>query len=62
MFGLESLQGELKKLKTPTFYGEDREGEYVESLLLDMRKYSHGGFTLFTNILSRSYVKGVLKL
>jgi hypothetical protein len=62
MSKLESLHGELKKLKPPKFDGEDKIGEYVEAWLLGMRKYSHGGFTFFTNILSCSYIKGVFKL
>jgi hypothetical protein len=33
------LQGELKRLKPPTFDGEHRKGEEVEAWLLGMRKY-----------------------
>jgi hypothetical protein len=39
--GLEAdiLQGELRKIKPPSFDGENRMGEDVESWLLGMRKY-----------------------
>jgi hypothetical protein len=33
------LQGELRKIKPPTFDGEHRKGEEVEAWLLGMRKY-----------------------
>ena len=33
------LQGELVKIKPPTFVGEDKKGEDVEAWLLGMRKY-----------------------
>jgi hypothetical protein len=33
------LQGELRRLKPPTFDGEHRKGEEVEAWLLGMRKY-----------------------
>jgi hypothetical protein len=33
------LQGELRKIKPPSFDGENRMGEDVESWLLGMRKY-----------------------
>lgn len=36
---LDNLQGELRKIKTPTFNGEDKKGEEVEIWLLEMRKY-----------------------
>ena len=35
----EELHGELKKIKPPTFDGEKKRGEDVESWLLGMRKY-----------------------
>ena len=35
----EELQGELKKIKPPTFYGENKIGEDIESWLLAMRRY-----------------------
>ena len=34
-----NLQGEIKKIKPPTFYCEDRKGEDVEAWLWGMRKY-----------------------
>jgi hypothetical protein len=34
-----SLQGELKKIKSPIFDRENKMGEYVESWLLGIRKY-----------------------
>jgi hypothetical protein len=39
--GLRSdiLQGELRKIKPPTFNGEHRKGEEVEAWLLEMKKY-----------------------
>jgi hypothetical protein len=39
--GLEEdiLQGELGKIKPPTFNGEHRKGEEVEAWLLEMKKY-----------------------
>jgi hypothetical protein len=33
------LQGELRKIKPPTFDGDHKKGEYVEAWLFDMRKY-----------------------
>jgi hypothetical protein len=33
------LQGELRKIKPPTFYGENKMGEDVEDWLLGIRKY-----------------------
>jgi hypothetical protein len=36
---LDILQGELRRLKPPTFDGEHRKGEDVEAWLLGMRKY-----------------------
>jgi hypothetical protein len=33
------LQGELRKIKPPTFNGEHRKGEEVEAWLLEMKKY-----------------------
>ena len=35
----EELHGELRKIKIPIFYGENKRGEDVESWLLGMRKY-----------------------
>ena len=35
------LQGELEKIKPQTFNGENMKGEYVESWLLQMKKYFH---------------------
>jgi hypothetical protein len=33
------LQGEIKKIKPPTFNGEHRKGEEVDAWLLEMNKY-----------------------
>jgi hypothetical protein len=33
------LQGDLRKIKSPTFNGENRKGEEVEAWLLEMKKY-----------------------
>jgi hypothetical protein len=33
------LQGELRKIKLPTFNGEHGKGEKVEAWLLEMKKY-----------------------
>ena len=35
----DDRQGELRKIKPPTFDGENKNGEYVEDWLLGMRKY-----------------------
>ena len=35
---LNSFQGELRRIKPPTFNGEHKKGEEVEALLLEMRK------------------------
>ena len=35
----DELQGELRKVKPPTFRGDSEKGEYVEAWLLGMRKY-----------------------
>jgi hypothetical protein len=35
------LQGELRKIKPPSFDGENKKFEYVEAWLLEMRKYSN---------------------
>jgi hypothetical protein len=37
--GPDSLQGELRKIKPPSFDGENKKGEDVEAWLLGMRKY-----------------------
>jgi hypothetical protein len=39
MLELDILQGDLKKIKPPSFDGENRVGEDVESCLLGMRIY-----------------------
>jgi hypothetical protein len=39
MLELYNLQGELKKLKPPSFDGENRKGEDHEAWFWDMRKY-----------------------
>jgi len=36
---LDILQGDLRKLKPPSFDGEHRKGEDFEAWLLEMRKY-----------------------
>jgi hypothetical protein len=36
---LDSLQGDLRKLKPPILDGDHRKGEDVEAWLLDVRKY-----------------------
>jgi hypothetical protein len=38
-FGVDDLKGEMNNIKTPTFYGEHKKDEYVETWLLGMRKY-----------------------
>lgn len=35
----EELQGELRKIKPPTFDGENKKGDDVKSCLLGVRKY-----------------------
>ena len=35
----EELNGEVRKIKSPTFDGENKRGEDVESWLLGMRRY-----------------------
>jgi CRISPR-associated protein Cas8b1/Cst1 subtype I-B len=37
--GLNSMQGELRKIKAPSFDGENKTGEDSEAWLLGMRKY-----------------------
>jgi hypothetical protein len=37
--GSYSLQGKLRKIKTPSFDGENKKGEDVDAWLLGMRKY-----------------------
>jgi hypothetical protein len=37
--GSDSLQGELRKIKAPSFDGENKKREYAEEWLLGMRKY-----------------------
>jgi hypothetical protein len=37
--GQDSLQGELRKIKPPSFDGENKKGEDAEAWLLGMRKY-----------------------
>jgi len=39
MHEVDILQGELRKIKPPTFNGENRKGEEDESLLLEVKKY-----------------------
>jgi hypothetical protein len=36
---VDELKGEMNKIKPPTFYGENKKDEYVETWLLGMRKY-----------------------
>jgi hypothetical protein len=36
---VDELKGEMNKIKPPTFYGEHKKDEYVEKLMLGMRKY-----------------------
>jgi hypothetical protein len=36
---VDELQGEMNKIKTPTFDGEHKKDEYAETWLLNMRKY-----------------------
>jgi hypothetical protein len=38
-YELDSLQGEIRKLKTPTFDGENKRGNDVETWLLGIKKY-----------------------
>jgi hypothetical protein len=37
--GLDELQGDMKNIKPPTFYGEHKKYEEEKSWLLGMRKY-----------------------
>jgi len=37
--GSKILQGELRKIKTPSFDGENKKGEDVEAWLLGIKKY-----------------------
>jgi hypothetical protein len=37
--GVDELKGEMNKIKPPTFDGEQKKEEYVETWLLRMRKY-----------------------
>jgi hypothetical protein len=37
--GVDELQGEMNKIKPPTFDGEHKKDEYAETWLLGMRKY-----------------------
>ena len=37
---LDELKGDLKKIRLPVFYGEVKTGEGVESMLLEMSKYT----------------------
>jgi hypothetical protein len=37
--GINELQGEMNKIKYPTFDGENKKDEYVETWMLGMRKY-----------------------
>jgi hypothetical protein len=37
--GVDELKGEMNKIKPPTFYGEHKKEEDVETWLLSMRKY-----------------------
>jgi hypothetical protein len=37
--GSDSLQGELRKIKAPSFDGENNKGEDAEAWFLEMRKY-----------------------
>jgi hypothetical protein len=37
--GSYSLQGGMKKINPPSFYGENKKGEDVESWLVGLRKY-----------------------
>ena len=37
--GVDELKGEMNNINPPTFYGENKKEEYVETWLLGMRKY-----------------------
>ena len=37
--GVDELQGEMKKIKPPTFDGDHKKDEHVETWVLGMRKY-----------------------
>jgi hypothetical protein len=37
--GVDELQGEMNKIKTPTFYGENKNDEDAETWFLGMKKY-----------------------
>jgi hypothetical protein len=39
IYELDSLQGELRKLKPPIFDGENKRGDDVEMWFLGIRKY-----------------------
>lgn len=39
IFDLDSLKGDLTKIKPPTFKEEHKKGEEVEAWMLEMRKY-----------------------
>jgi hypothetical protein len=38
-YGVDELQGEMNKIKPPTFYNEHKKYEDVETWILGMRKY-----------------------
>ena len=38
-YGVDELQGEMNKIKPPTFDGEHKKDEYAETWLMGMRKY-----------------------
>jgi hypothetical protein len=40
-YGVDELQGEMKKIKPPTFDGEHKKDEDAETWLLGIRKYFH---------------------